>query len=298
MLKSLEELLDENNDFLYLVEPLKYLLNDLDTAISFNQYTINDRTITELKHQRDLLKIAIKRNDSRFQCYTIEEKAKAIALIEEYLAADISDCSLELNEIRKKIRSKKEELKVLQNSDDINKIRELSQFITALYKAANGISSIVDNDIQQDGFKIQYYKHGNILQPTVQINEKNEIDIEKKEVSYYVGSMARHTLIQLCGYLGFLNILLEEKKYPIIPILVIDHISKPFDMNNARAIGAVINKAYERIGKENFQIFMFDDEEYSALGLKPEHSENLVDTLKSGFNPFYLGELYVLEKNS
>lgn len=54
-----------------------------------------------------------------------------------------------------------------------------------------------------------------------------------------------------------------------------------------QAIGQVINKAYEEIGKENLQIFMFDDEEYATLGLQPEHSENLVDDEKSGFNPFY-----------
>ena len=32
---------------------------------------------------------------------------------------------------------------------------------------------------------------------------------------------------------------------------------------------------------------MFDDEEYTSLALNPEHSENLVNGEKSGFNPFY-----------
>lgn len=53
-------------------------------------------------------------------------------------------------------------------------------------------------------------------------------------------------------------------KQKIIPFLVIDHISKPFDASNAKAIGQVIEKAYTYIGKENLQIFMFDDEEYSG----------------------------------
>ena len=288
LLENLEQLLAENNVFAYLVEPLKQLVNELDNTISFSQYTINDKTIAELKRQRIALKTAIKRNDSRFQCYTMEEKAKSIALIEEYLSADIRDCSGDLKEIKKKIREIKEELKALQNSDDIAKIRGLSQFITSLYKSASGISSVVDDDILQEGFKIQYFKRGNILQPMVQVKEKDENDIEqKKEVNYYIGSMARHTLIQLCGYLGFLKILLAEDKYPIIPILVIDHISKPFDTSNSRAIGQVINKAYEEIGKENLQIFMFDDEEHTTLALQPEHSENLVNDEKSGFNPFY-----------
>lgn len=288
LLKELKDLVEEDSVFTYLVEPLEQLLSELDSTIAFSQYTIKDRTIAELKRQRSELKKEIKRNDSRFQCYTMEEKAKSIALIEEYLSANIRDCSEDLKEIKKEIREIKEELRVLQNSDDIVKIRELSQFITMLYKSASGISSIVDDDIMQEGFKIQYLKKGNILQPMIQSKEKDENDIEKKkEVNYYIGSMARHTLIQLCGYLGFLKILLTEEKYPIIPILVIDHISKPFDTSNARAIGQVINKAYEKIGKESLQIFMFDDEEYTTLALQPEHSENLVTDKKSGFNPFY-----------
>lgn len=295
LLEKLEELLEENSIFSYLVEPLQQLLNELDNTISFSQYTINDKTIAELKKQRNALKIAIKRNVPRFQCYTMEEKTKSVALIEEYLSSDVRDCSEDLKELKRKIREKKEEIKVLQNSDDIIKIRNLSQFITSLYKSAKGISSVVDDDILQEGFKIHYLKRGNILQPMVQIIEKDENDLEqKKEVNYYIGSMARHTLIQLCGYFGFLKILLVEDKYPIIPILVIDHISKPFDISNARAIGQVINKAYEEIGKDNLQIFMFDDEDYKTLALQPEHFENLVNDQKSGFNPFY----YVVpEKN-
>ena len=147
LLESLEELLAENKEFAYLVEPLKVLLSELDNSISFSQYTISDKTIIELKKQRIALKTAIKRNDSRFQCYTMEEKAKAITLIEEYLSADVRDCSQELNEIKKKIREKKEEIRILQNSDDIVKIRELSSFITELYKSAKDISSVVDDDI-------------------------------------------------------------------------------------------------------------------------------------------------------
>ena len=41
----------------------------------------------------------------------------------------------------------------LQNSDDTKKINELSQFITSLYLSAEQISSVVEDDIKQDGFK-------------------------------------------------------------------------------------------------------------------------------------------------
>lgn len=297
LLENLDTILMGNNTFEYLITPLKNLISELDTTISFSKYVINDNTIKELKKQRELLKTEIRRNDSRFQFFTLEEKEKAIVLIENYLASDVESVEEELKDKRRRIKEIREELKVLQNSDDTKKINELSQYITDLYLSAKDISSVVEDDIKQDGFKIQYLKRGNILQPMVvkTVTDENEFE-EKKAVQYYIGSMARHTLIQLCGYLGFLNMLLREDKYPLIPILVIDHISKPFDHNNCKAIGKVIATAYESVGKEQLQLFMFDDEEYETLGIKPDHSENLVTEVKTGFNPFYFASDYEEEE--
>lgn len=296
LLEKLDILIKDNDDFSYLIFPLKQLLSELENSISFSQYTISDNTIIELKKQKSFIKDAIKSNDSRFKCYSIEDKVKAISLIEDYLNSNIQDCTVSLNDIKIKIKKIKEEIKILQNLDDSDKIENLSQFITSLYASANGISSIVDDDILQNGFKIQYLKKGNVLQPMIDYNENNENDCETiKKTNYYIGSMARHTLIQLCGYLGFLKMLLNENKYPIIPILVIDHISKPFDSNNAQAIGIVINKFYDFISKDEIQIFMFDDEEYETLSLNPDHYENLVAAGKTGFNPFYHSKVDIYE---
>lgn len=297
LLEKLNEIVEENNTYEYLILPLKNLITELDTTISFSKYMINDNTIKELKKQRERLKTEIRRNDSRFRFFTLEEKEKAIVLIENYLSSDIRSVESELNEKRKRIREIREELKVLQNSDDTKKINELSQYITNLYLSAKDISSVVEDDIKQDGFKIQYLKRGNILQPMVIKSVLDENDFEeKKAVQYYIGSMARHTLIQLCGYLGFLNMLINEDKYPLIPILVIDHVSKPFDQNNCKAIGKVIETAYESIGKNKLQLFMFDDEEFEALGIVPDHSENLVTESKTGFNPFYFASDFTIEE--
>ncbi|SDL24859.1 hypothetical protein [Natronincola ferrireducens] len=289
LLERLNSLLEENQAFEYLIKPLEKLVSELDNTISFSKYIISDNTINELRKQRDDLKTEIKRNDARFKCYSIDEKTKAIALIEDYLSVNISFNDNELKEKRKRIKEIRKELRVLQNSDDSSKREKLSQYITKLYQSAQGISSVVDDDINQEGFKIKYFKKGNILQPVIIEKTDDEKDSEKKkEVNYYIGSMARHTLIQLCGYFGFLDMLIGDNKYPLIPILVIDHISKPFDESNKKAIGTVIKAAYESIGKDRLQIFMFDDEDYESLDLKPEHSNNLVTDKKTGFNPFYI----------
>lgn len=286
LLLKLQELVDENTDFNYLVHPMQKLLDDIDNTIFFSNYLINDNTIKELKKQREQIKIEIRRNDSRFKIYNLEQKSKAIALIEEYLSIEIISNDDTIKQKKRRIKEIREELKALQNSDDIQKINDVSNFITELYCSAKDISSVVSDDIRQNGFEIKYLKKGNILQPMI-LSDDSEAPSSKKRVNYYIGSMARHTLIQLCGYLAFLKILLENSKYPIIPILVIDHISKPFDKNNSSAIGKILSTAYETIGKENLQIFIFDDEDFEKLDIHPEHSENLVTNFKTGFNPFF-----------
>ncbi len=287
LLKSLDCLLKESKDLDYLIKPLENLLNSLDNTISFSNYTLRDNTVKELKNQKREIRNEIKRNENRFKCYSLDEKSKYIALIENYLNDNISDNRKQINKVKLEIKTIKKEIKQLQNQDDYKKINNLSDFITDLYKSAGSISSIVSDDISKDGFKIQYLKKGNILQPVM--NEKRNISSNK--INYYTGSLARHTLIQLCGYLGFLHMLINENKYPIIPFLVVDHISKPFDGTNAKAIGQIINKMYKFISKDDFQIFMFDDEDFETLSLNPDFNENLVTEKKSGFNPFYQNNL-------
>lgn len=289
LLSKLDALIIENVEFNYLIDPLKNLLSEIDNTIAFSKYVISDNTIKELRKQRDELRIALRRNDARFQMYTLEDKSKSIAMVEDYLMTEVHFIDDELKEKRRKIKEIRDELKLLQALDDRKKIGMISECITNLYYSAKDISSVVEDDMNQEGFKIQYIKRGNILQPTV--TKAVDVDGEKtneKDVNYYIGSMARHTLIQLCGYLAFLKLLIEDNRYPLIPILVIDHISKPFDEKNCKAIGTVISKAYEGIGVENLQIFMFDDEHFESLSIEPSHSEDLVNQNKSGFNPFYV----------
>lgn len=284
LLEKLDSLLEENEIFSYLVTPLKNLMNELDTSISFSKYLINDKTIQELKNKRDFLKNEMKDNENRFKIFSVEEKIKSIALIEEYLSTNVKTVDEELSNKQKRAKEIKNELKVLQNSDDSKKIKQLSHYITSLYTSAVEISDVVKEDVKQHGFEILYHKKGNVLQPII---KKYNDEMKEEIVNYYVGSMARHTLIQLCGYLAFIEMMLSKNKYPLIPFLVIDHISKPFDKDNSKAIGKIISMAYKSIGSENLQLFIFDDEQYTNLGLEVNKFENLVTDTKTGFIPFY-----------
>lgn len=297
LLESLDNMLKENVEFAYLIEPVKGLMDELDDSISFGQYTISDKTIKELKKQRQALKLEIRRNDSAFQCYSVEEKTKALTLIEEYLSVDTYDHSEEIKRTQSRIREIKEQIKVFQNTDDEDKITGFSEYITKLYKSAGDVSSIIYEDTLQEGFQIKYLKRGNVLQPMGEsVKIYADAAREKEETYLHIGSYARRALIKLCGYIGFLKILLKENNYPIIPILVIDHISQSFDTKNVRAVGQIINMAIKDIGEENLQIFMFDDKEYETLALAPNHFENLSGESKTGFNPFYCPETVLKRK--
>lgn len=283
LLDNLHKIVEQKPDYAYLVEPIASLVVDLDRSISFNKYLIQESTTKELKKQREKIRRQILANESRFTIYSASEKSQAVTLIKEYLGYYDEDFSSDnMADIRNKLKEVREEIRKLQNGNNTEKINSLSADMTHLYKASTEVSDLAEYDFRKNGFQITYLKNGNVLQPQI-IDEEEQ----KQLINFNTGSKARHTLIQLCGYLAFLRMLVQEKKYPMIPILIIDHISQPFDNKNEKAIGAVLHEAYDGIEKSDLQILLFDDEDASDLGIAPDLNTNLLGEGKSGFNPFY-----------
>lgn len=285
LLDNLRCLAQDKPQFEYLISPITQTIEELDKSISFNRYVIHDNTVNALKKELSLVREELSANKARFTIYSVQEKTKAIMLIRDYLPSYEESSPDELNDVKKELAKIKDKIKILQGSNDYEKINRLSANITKLYKSARAVSEIVDSDCLREGFLINYIKNGNILQPQILLTK--ETDDEPKQENFYTGSMARHTLIQLCGYLGFLKMLLEEKRYPIIPILIIDHISKQFDAKNQKAIGSVLNSAYSDLDKAELQVFMFGDKDSADIGIEPDSNINLVEGGRTGFNPFF-----------
>lgn len=284
LLSNLNELLNDEPSMAYLIQPLISLMDELKGSISFGKYIISDETIKELKKQREQVVMEMRKQNSKCKCYTLEEKSRAVAIIQVYLQEGVRDVSVELNECKADLRQLRNELQKLQNSDDSKKIMRYSKLVTQLYESGRDNSEIIETDFGREGFEITYLKRGNILQPV-----KVENDNEREKEKLYLGSMARHTLIQLSGYLAFMNMLIEENKCPVIPMLVIDHLSKPFSDDNKKAVGSILEKFYKQVSKSDVQIFMFDDQDPESLGIVPDHNELLKTDNKTGFNPFYHG---------
>ena len=284
LLSNLQTLIDDEPSMDYLAKPLVGLLNELEGSIAFGKYIISDETIKALKKQREQVILEMKKQNSKFKCYSLEEKSKAVALIQAYLQEGIKDVSGELEECKKELKKLKNKLRELQNSDDSKKIDDFSRLITRLYESGKNESEIIKTDFGIESFKIVYLKRGNILQPVTKNTDKNS-----RDENLYLGSMARHTLIQLSGYLAFVNTLVKGDRYPLVPILVIDHLSKPFSDDNKRAVGKILEEFYKEVSKSDVQVFMFDDKDPALLGIVPDHCEPLRTDSKTGFNPFYRG---------
>lgn len=285
LLINLQTLVEEDSSLEYLVNPLNNLLKEVENCISFSKYVISDGTIGELRKQRERIKTEMTLQDSKYKCYSLETKTKAATLIRAYLDMDIKDILGELTDCKRNLDDLRKKLLKLQSEDNSSKIQAFTRDINDIYKSGETQSSFVRCDVEK-GIKIEYSKRGNILQ-TVKPDRLSLDDTQKANL----GSMARHTLIQLCGYTAFMKLFIEDPKYPIIPLLVIDHISKPFSDENSKAIGSILNCFLEHVGKKNAQIILFDDRRPEDLGITNVVEQKLVVGDKSGFNPFYTGRV-------
>ncbi|PDL02529.1 hypothetical protein AFZ12_00005, partial [Listeria monocytogenes] len=262
LLRNLQELVRDKKDYQYLINPIISTLNELENSISFSRYVRQDEVVKKLKEQKNDVKDEIQRQSSKFKMYSFNEKTEKIVILKDLLGQKNNEIDLEdLEKKKRRIKDIRYELKKLQNSEDKEKLNKISNLMTTLYKSSKEISTISKTDFNNEGFHLEYIKKGNSIQ-TIIFDELND-----KKDRYYIGSMARHTMMQLCGYLSFLVMMIKEDRYPLIPFLVLDHISKQFDKENGKAIGSILAELYKNIDKEDLQIFIFDDETCENLNI-------------------------------
>lgn len=278
LLKNLEQLLQDIPEYKYLISPLIDLINETEQTITFSNYTIERNVKKLLMDKLKKVEMELNKSNSKLTFYSLDEKKQAITIINDCLNNYKFSEENEIGNLKDEIKKIKKRLIELKNTLDIDKINHLSKFITELYNSAKEVAPIVEIDNKVQDLKLIYVRQGNILQPIMDTND---------EEYYYIGSKARRTLIQMCGYLGFLNLLINENSCPIIPMFVLDHISQSFDKTNKYAVGKIIETMYKKIKKENLQIFIFDDKNSVDLGIIPDKKINLETEYKTGFNPFY-----------
>lgn len=277
-ISKLNELISESENYKYLVDPILQIIDESEKINSMYSHVNIKEQIVIIKSELKKLEKVIGKNNAKLSKKTIADKDVAIATVEllfdEYIDIKKETYDKDVIELKKL----KKEFRDMQYAIDNLLKNNIENFAFKLYKSASK-RKLVEFDFKDNNLcSFEYNKQGNSI--TLKHKKNNEI------VTYQPGSLARYTLIQLCAYLSFLNLLVNDKVVPILPFFCIDHITKSFDDENKFALADIIKCFYENNSKDNFQIFIFDSEDNKNIGLEIDR-KIIFEKNKNGFNPFY-----------
>lgn len=280
LLDRLSSLIADDDSRADLLDQTCNLLSEIEASIPRKDLDLQKKLLEHKESRLTHLEAKLTAANVVFNPLDFNEKSKAILVVNEYLSQYSVLCRPDdLDDVKKEISQLKRELFKLKHSDDVASINSISDVITDLYRSASQASSFVESDFKQLDFHIKFQKEGVGLQPTFTQGDDC--------VDVFTGSRARHTLMQLCGYFAFMHYLLQKRNIPLVPLLVFDHVSSPFDEESRGAIGAIISKFYSLVDKDDVQLFLFETEDPDALGIVPDKHISLVSDVQTGFNPFY-----------
>lgn len=280
LLERLSSLIADDNSRADLLDQTCNLLSEIEASIPRKDLDLQKELLEHKESRLTHLEAKLTAANVVFNPLDFNEKSKAILVVNEYLSQYLSLYKPDdLDDVKKEISQLKRELFKLKHSDDDASINSISDTVTDLYQSASLASSFVASDFKQPDFYIKFQKEGVGLQPTFTEGDDS--------VDVFTGSRARHTLMQVCGYFAFMHCLLQKRNIPLVPLLVFDHVSSPFDEKSRGAIGAIISKFYSLVDKDDVQLFLFETEDPDALGIVPDKYISLVSDVQTGFNPFY-----------
>lgn len=280
LLETLEKIAGDNESYANVVAGATSLLRSLKCSTSIADLDIQREILKKKRTCLQELRRKISTTGAKLNPPKYADKQLEIALIcdclDRYKASGIAERMDRAQADLRRLRNEAKEQKVCNDEAALNAV---SKEITDLYLSAGEVSSFVQDDALLEDFCIEFKKEGVLLQP--------KFAVDKMPTSYFAGSRARHSLMQLCGYLALMAFLVRRGDCPIVPILVFDHPSSPFDDENSKAIGAVFEHFYEGLDKSAIQVFLLEPTPPEKLGINPDTFIDLCDGGKSGFNPFW-----------
>lgn len=284
MLIRLKDLTAANQEYHVYTESIIKMIEELSSTISFSRLLLQKKNSESLKKIKVKLEKSVKQKENNQTFIELDEKIRAISIGEKCLSLYEKEYKdINIDETISKLRKAEDELDELTHKLDENKISEFQKNLMLLYKSAIDDSSLVKADFELENFVLDYDEKNNAIIPSIVRFEENE----KYNIHMiYRGSQARSSIIQLCGYCALQIMLQKNKTVPCLPLMVMDHFSKPFSSENMKAIGCVLSKFYELLEKQNFQVLMFDIKEPKELNLTSANEQQLINEDKSGFIPW------------
>ena len=289
--KSIEKLINtfssiiKNNDALKeYANPIVLLLREAKMKTdTFTSIDINE-TIHKLTKEKQIIDNQIEALKANLIKLSYEETERSISISEQLLQeiqcyGEIEDAG----EIKEKIKKLKTEIDFLKKQFDTSKQTVICKNITNNYMSMRETCSFVSEDMQKgleivfDAKQVQLY-----AQIIEKISLENGEEYENK-TQFLPGSMARQTTWQILCYLEVISYTLKNVSgLPLLPLVVFDNISMPYDVN---------------IGKNNYKsIYTFIKEYAHENGIQVIITSNIkvqevggndqID-ISDGLNPQY-----------
>lgn len=282
LLKALVSVAEGRSGYEQCVRAAIRMVEEIQEGASYSRLDLKREALRKARVELKRLNCQIIALESGESPTDVEQRQVAFSVLDDAIkrfeyaeSGDLAQITKELQEIQKEIARLKAE-------DDEEKLRAVSESITAYYSACIEFAPLAAEDFSRQGYEINFLKKGCSLRPSKYEESDGN---ERRRVTYIAGSFARHALIQLCGYTALLEFLLRDVELPVLPLLCVDHPSKPFDEDNKRGVGAILNRFVER--NSTVQVFVFDSANPADLGIAPAAFINLAGTPGGGFNPFY-----------
>ncbi len=191
---------------------------------------------------------------------------------------------MDLQKLSDEIISLRQELDDLRKKFDTANQNFISKEITNNYNLMESTCSFVAEDFANNGFKIVFdAKSISLYGEIIEELELGNGEVKQFPVQYNPGSMARQTTWQILCYLSIMRFTLTSfSGLPVMPLLVFDNISMPYDVkdgtNNYNSVYKLIK---EYADKNNIQVVLTSN--VPALDVGEKQFIDIADGLNPAF---------------
>lgn len=282
LLKALVSIAEGQSDYEQCVRAAIRMVGEIQEGASYSRLDLKRKALKKARAELKKLNSHVSALELGDGPTDVEQRRVALSVLDdaverfEYVESD------DLAQIVKELQETQKAIARLKAGDDEKKLRVVSESVTAYYGACKEFAPLAAEDFDKQGYEIDFLKKGCSLRPS---KYEEGDDYECRRVTYIAGSFARHALIQLCGYAALLEFLFASAELPVLPLLCVDHPSKPFDGDNIKGVGAILKRFVDR--NSEAQVFVFDSANPVDLGIEPTMFIDLTRTPGGGFNPFY-----------
>lgn len=284
LVNTFSDIIKDNDTLKEYANPIVLLLREVKMKTdTFTSIDINE-TIHKLTKEKQIIDNQIETLKANLIRLSYEETERSISISEQLLQeiqcyGEIEDAK----EIKEKIKKLKTEIDFLKKQFDTSKQTVICQNITNNYMSMRETCSFVSEDMQKgleivfDAKQVQLY-----AQIIEKISLENGEEYENK-TQFLPGSMARQTTWQILCYLEVISYTLKNVSgLPLLPLVVFDNISMPYDVNigknNYKSIYTFIK---EYAHKNGIQVIITSNIKVQEVG------ENDQIDISDGLNPKY-----------